>query len=197
MRFGGTVIPSLWRSWSRRLAASVGSYRELCVWVPRVHVAGVRDAHSFVLGMLTDGKLARFADLALGYGYDKRPGRFAVVSPLDFEVSTGADASVVAFSGMSSSSRRVDASEVTEIEADWGNPLLGVTRSGRLARSQLRRSLSTATLLEGLGGELRAAHGFFPGGRSRYVFPEPTGDGGWHVLRFENVRADVGYPTSL
>lgn len=58
------------------VSRSLGNYQELVVLVPGLRVRGVEASASYIAAMLTDSAYARAADVALGFGMDKRPATF-------------------------------------------------------------------------------------------------------------------------
>jgi hypothetical protein len=92
---GALAVGRMDVSVGRTLGRAVGTYRESMVWVPDVRLGQARSGSgvagcSFVAGMLTDSGLARWADVAFGFGYDKRRGRFESGGALERLRSLGA-----------------------------------------------------------------------------------------------------------
>jgi hypothetical protein len=195
-------LPSRVAEWnalamSRATASSVGTYCELMVSVPGVIVEGdhQRQQHALVLGMLTDSSLARWADLAFGFGYGKRRGRF------DRDLQGGWSVSSDNGNHLFSVSRKGSAVipedlDTGEIEAIFQLPLLGRPRPGGLARSWLRRSSRqprvhmapvslSVDVSKGLLGGLLPERLMVP----PYSCGAPSG-----AIEFSNLEAWVSYP---
>ncbi len=193
----GRVVESNALMMSRATASLVGTYCELMVSVPGVVVEGDDRSrqHALVLGMLTDSALARWADLAFGFGYGKRPARFRRGPRGGWNVSSDGGLPLVSVSRHTSTAR-LQGLDLDEIEAVLQLPLLGSPHSGVLARSWLRRSsrqpdahlapvaLSVETSKALLGGVLP----------ERLKVP-PYSRGHSGAIEFSNLEAWVSYPT--
>jgi hypothetical protein len=188
------VVPSLARSMSRASANALGTYRESTVWIPNVVIRGRPERHGFVVGMLTDSGIARWADRAFGYGFDKQIGRFEVTAATDWTLWNGQSTPALAFRATPDRSRAREQIDLRELEAAVRSPILGVTRSGGLATSWLDRSFAAAPELRAISGTLRLSAELVPGSQERYRFASPGDETNWHVLQFSDVQAAVSYP---
>lgn len=180
---GALAVGSLDVALGRTLGRALGTYRECMVWIPGVCLRGA-PAGSFVAGMLTDSAVARWADVAFGFGYDKRPGRFEhdaegwrVFGPAGREELHFTETAVPAVSAA------VDA-----LERHLAAPLIGVTRRGDFVQSWLRRSLAGATP-RAFGGELSLSDYLVPGAQRRYTLGENA-----TAIAFTAMKARVSYP---
>jgi hypothetical protein len=183
---GANLLPGLFGSFSRALVAPLGTYFETMTWIPGVTLRGGQEPYSFVVGMFTDSAVARWADVAFGYGYRKQPARFDVQSLEAFAVRATNGAPLIEFSGARGKGRI--AVDVLERAAQY--PLLGRTPSGSLARSTLKRSFAAAESLAPLTGAVQLAPGLVPGvGRRPARSRKPC-----NALAFSNMRAVVSYP---
>jgi hypothetical protein len=192
---GADLLPGLFRSFSRALVAPLSTYFETMTWIPGVTLRGSQEPYSFVVGMFTDSALARWADVAFGYGYRKQPARFDVRSPEAFAVRATNGAPLITFTG-----ELLDASlekgALDGVERAVQYPLLGLTPSGALARSTLKRSFATAESLAPLRGAVELAPGLVPGVRRRPALSRSRSRSRkpYDALAFSNMRAVVGYP---
>jgi hypothetical protein len=182
---------------SRATTSSVGTYCELMVSVPGVVLEGRGGGrlHALVLGMLTDSALARWADLAFGFGYGKRAGRFRRDPRGGWTVSSDEGRPLVTI-GPRESTARLEDIDMEKIEAIFQQPLLGRPRPGGLARSWLRRSTRqpdahVAPVALALGTSKALLGGILP---ERLRVPPYSGAlaGG---IEFSNLEAWVSYPT--
>jgi hypothetical protein len=165
------------------------------IWIPHVSVRGERERFSFVVGMLTDSALARWADVALGYGYRKRPARFAVQSFEDFTVHALTGDALLVFSGKEAG-KASSASALEELEPALRNPLLGLTASGAWARSCLERSLAAADSVRPLAGRVELASGMLPVEATPPALSRRRSSR-WSALGYSNLSAVVSYPTRV
>lgn len=195
-RAGADLLPGLFRRFSEALVAPLSTYFEIMIWIPAVQLRGSAEAFSFVVGMFTDSAVARWADVALGFGYRKQPGRFHVPSAHAFRVNGTNGAQLLAFSGKRSN-MPIDDAAVDTVERALELPLLGLTRSGHLARSTLKRSLASAQSLERLSGQLQLAPGVIPDASGRASSAPARARRSCSALRFSNMRAVVSYPARV
>jgi hypothetical protein len=185
---GADLLPGLFRSFSRGLVAPLSTYFETMTWIPGVTLRGSQEPYSFVVGMFTDSAVARWADVAFGYGYRKQPARFDVRSPEAFAVRATNGAPLIEFAR----ARGKGGIGVDQLERAAQYPLLGLTPSGALARSTLKRSFATAESLAPLRGAVELAPGLVPGVRT---LPTPSrAHKPYNALAFSNMRAVVSYP---
>lgn len=174
----------------------LGTYHELMLSVPGVVCEGLAGQHTLVVGMLTDSWLARWGDAALGFGYRKRPGRFATDRALSWRVFTGAEEllSVQAEPGGAAG-----AEALPELASAWREPLLGVSANGRWAVSHLQRDLrAPGAGVMAVGGTLGLAAPLpiGPGAGSHELLTWPEA-GGWGSFYFCDVPARISYPARL
>jgi hypothetical protein len=120
------------------LGRAARPYRESMVWVPDVRLPGAghggTSAFSFVAGMLTDSGVARWADVAFGFGYDKRRGRFENGPGERWSVFGPSGREELGFTDPAPSAAEVD---VAALDRHLAAPLLGVTRRGAFVHSWL------------------------------------------------------------
>jgi len=171
---------------------ALGPYNELFVAVPDVCVNGDDTRHMAVLGMFTDSDIARSIDGWVGYGYDKRPGRFAFEDHGALAVSGGEQLLLGARFRASGGTTDLDAADGRRLDDRWAQPLLGGLHDGTLRRSWLRRQLTDAD-------ECRVVHGDV-----RLSFPRPLFDGSSkcgaarvNAMMFTNVPALISRPERL
>jgi hypothetical protein len=185
---------------SRGATRSLATYSELMLAVPGVVVDGEDDRpHCLVLGMVTDSAIARWADAALGFGYQKRAGSFRI----DDSAAGGEWSVTLEGAGPLLTVVTHDATtgseSFPEIDDVFRQPLLGVTERRRLVASSLRRTLSqpgarahaipARLRVQGgsLGGLLAGTHDLAAyGSRST-----------WGAIRFANLEAHVSLPYAL
>lgn len=184
---------------SRALGQALGPYRESFVWVPDVRLGGA-PAGSFVVGMLTDSALARWADVAFGFGYDKRPGRFEH-APGAWRVFGPSGREELRFTTAVAPRTRGDEErgpvlDVDAVDAYAAAPLLGVTRRGAFVRSWLARSFS-GVAARALTGELSLSDYLVPGSRRRYSIGAGSSLGAATAIAFTEMSARVTYPRPL
>lgn len=172
---------------------ALGPYNELFVAVPDVCVNGEATRHMAVLGMFTDSDIARSIDGWLGYGYDKRPGRFAFEDRGALAVS-GAEQLLLGarFSSAPRGDTELDAASGRWLDERWTQPLLGGLQDGRLRRSWLRRERTTADECRVVHGDVRLS---FP----RLLFDGSSERGASRVnaVMFTNVPALISRPERL
>src|SRR5207253_741548 len=114
---------------------ALGPYNELFIAVPDVCVNGDRTRHLAVLGMFTDSDIARSIDGWLGYGYDKRPGRFSFEDHGMVAVSGGERLFLTArFGAPPAAETNLGAADRGRLDDRWAQPLLGGLHDGRLRR---------------------------------------------------------------
>jgi hypothetical protein len=194
---GAHVVPQLARSASRATAQALGTYREAMLWIPDVLLEGQPQPHAFVLEMRTDSRIARWADIAFGYGYNKRRAAFQVAAPADWTLLDEQRCALLSFHGTSEATLTRQQLELQALEAAVRMPLLGVTRGGEFSRSWLERSFAAAPELFAITGTLQVSAGLIPGSEIRYVFGPPRARGAWQVLQFSNLGTAVSYPSVL
>lgn len=190
-RAGADLLPGLFRSFSRALVAPLGTYFETMTWIPGVTLRAGQEPYSFVVGMFTDSAVARWADVAFGYGYRKQPARFDVRSPEAFSVRATNGEPLIVFTGELLAAS-LEKGKLAEVERAAQYPLLGLTPSGTLACSTLKRCFATAESVAPLRGAVQLAAGLVPGAGTR---PAPArARKPYDALAFSNMRAVVSYP---
>jgi hypothetical protein len=156
--------------------------------------AGRGVVHTLVLGMVTDSALARWADLAFGFGYDKKPGVFEKGTAGRWVVSATGGRHVL------SVTRRADLTramvDVRRIDAALQQPLLGRSSGGGLVRSWLRRTLAQHDAQVGqVGISMEASRDFLAGILpERSELPPYSTSDPWGGIEFFNLDAKVSYP---
>jgi hypothetical protein len=172
-------------------------YSELVLTVPGVIVEDDERQlpRAFVLGMITDSSIARLADIALGFGYQKEFGRFRQDDGGGWSVATSRGMPLLSI--VTRADCRVeDGFTPTAIEAIFRQPFLGFSEGRGLVQSRVQRSLfqpdtrfrpvaASAELLGDCFSELFAQHHELPPYRS---------DVPWGALQFWNIEAVVSYP---
>jgi hypothetical protein len=178
------------RAWTRRLS----TYSELMVATPGMSIAGApAGVHSLVLGMLTDSFVARWADMTLGFGYQKRRGSFDRTPEDDWSVRGDDGAQVMSLrAGRHADSERFP----SDLDAVLERPLLGVTRGRVLVGSRLDRRLGRdGTQVRPSGASLHLAAAFFSRLLPLRLEAPPLAEGRrWGALRFSGLEASVSYP---
>lgn len=195
-RAGADVLPGLFRRFSQALVAPLSTYFEIMIWIPGVTLHGQTESFSFVTGMFTDSALARWADVAFGFGYRKQPARFEVRSPETFTVNTMKGAPLMTFTGKRCKAA-LERGPIGELERALQCPLLGLTPGGSLARSTLKRSLTEAEAVEPLTGALQVAAGLLPGADGVPTRERSHSRKASTVLCFSGMRAVVSYPARV
>jgi hypothetical protein len=186
--------------WSRAGVRSLASYSELMITVPGVVVEGAETGtrHSFVMSMVTDGTLARWADAALGFGYRKEKGSFAAEPSGRWTV--GADRTGHVLTATCRRPRSVAAStDVADLDRIFELPLLGVTPRGRLVRSRLERSFArTGVNVTPVAASLDiASPALALWLAERQTVPPYSKSAPWGALVFSGLEATVSYPSPL
>jgi hypothetical protein len=153
------------------------------------------EEHSWVVGMVTDSALARWADVAFGFGYRKVPGRIERDPRGNWTVSTDSGRRLV--SVIRRPSKRSSDIDVRSIEDALQKPLLGSPRSGRFARSRLRRSLAQpGAHVVPAAVSIEAVSTFMSALLPDCLEVGPyTNDGSWGGIEFSDIEALVGYPS--
>jgi hypothetical protein len=177
---------------SHAMTDTFGTYRETMTWLPDVVCSGSNQRHSLVLGMLTDSSLARFADRALGYGFDKQRGQFEV-SPAGWAVSDASGRRAITFRAAPECANGLPV-DLRELEAAARLPLLGITRRGELVRSWLGRSFASVAEIRPIAGTLDVSENVVPGFRGTYEIPEPVRTDDWRAVRFSELPVTVSQP---
>ena len=185
---------------SRAATRPLATYSELMLAVPGVVIGG-RDErpHSLVLGMVTDSALARWADSALGFGYQKRPGVFRDDARGEWSVALDGAGPLVSVTSAATRDVSSGHESFPDIDDVFGQPLLGVTGRRRLVASSLRRALSQADArARAVPARLRV-HGASLRGllAASHDLPAYSRRSPWGALRFENLEAQVSYPCPL
>jgi len=170
--------------------SGVGSYRELLVAVPGVAIPGLDGPARAVLAMVTDGRLARFADRALGFGLGKQPGEIVSTPGGRWEVRTRSGPLLAVTPSRSPIARRAPRP---------GAPvpsgvLLGVTPSGRLRAARLTERPGDSPARQ-VTMCLRVDDALLPPPAS----PRRDADG-WMFARaveFTGATVELGYPREV
>jgi hypothetical protein len=195
-------LPSRVAEWyaqavSRATASSVGTYHEVMVSVPGVILMDdeLSQEHAWVVGMMTDSALARWADVAFGFGYRKVLGRIERDPRGNWTVSTDSGRRLV--SVIRHPTKRSPDVDVRRIDDALQKPLLGSPRPGRLARSPLRRSLAQpGAHVVPAAVSIEAAPTFMSALLPECLEVGPyTNDGSWGAIEFSDLEALVGYPS--
>jgi hypothetical protein len=140
------------KSLSHGVSRTLGTYSELIVGAPNVIAAGGNGRpYAFVLGMLTDSRIAIWGDRALGYGYGKQLCRVAGTR-FDSYAATAVDGSAL----LEAEITPAHAHEWQSVPALPGfrrmlpllsQPLLGHLAMDRFAVSWLERDYDSAELV--------------------------------------------------
>jgi hypothetical protein len=182
---------------SRAAASSVGTYREVMVSVPGVTLAEDEpgEEHAWVVGMVTDSALARWADVTLGFGYRKASGRIEWDPRGSWTVSSDDGRHLVSVARRPAT--RPANMAVQRIENAFLQPLLGSPRPGCLARSQLRRSLAQPGVrVAPVGASIEATSTFMSGLLPTLLEVVPSEGGeSWGAIEFSDLEAWVSYPS--
>jgi hypothetical protein len=190
---------SAFEAMSRAVTRPLATYSELMLAVPGVVVErhAERGPCSLVLGMVTDSALARWADAALGFGYQKRAGVFGGNSADDWSVALRGAGPLLSVTTREAAPGR--GSSFPDIDAIFRQPLLGVTGGRRLVGSWLRRTLSQPDArAQAIAARLRI-HGVELEGllAPDHELPAYSDRSPWGAIRFTNLEARVSYPYAL
>lgn len=196
MARGRSMGAEFGRSWSRTAAETLGTYQECLVTIPGVRLPGARVDHAFVCGMYTDSAVARFADRAFGFGYDKRPGRFRHEEPGNWSVSDRRG-TVLSLRVDQGSCEPIGRRELSELEATLQLPLLGLTSRGQFARSELSRSFGSARDVEPMRGTLELRPHLLPVAPRRCRISACGSPGGASAIAFSRMSAVVSFPRAV
>jgi hypothetical protein len=203
-RLTARVVHATWGGRLASLAAAsgqrvverlaLGPYNELFFAVPGVCVRGDPRRHMAVLGMFTDSRIARSIDGWLGYGYDKRPGRFVFENDGVLAVS-GAEQVLFAgrFRTPPGGTTDMNAVDGRRLDDRWTQPLLGGLHDGHFRRSWLRREWTSAEACRVVHGDIRIS---FP----RPLFETTGENGAFHGVNaviFTNVPALISRPERI
>jgi len=178
---------------SRGAATKLGSYYECMLCVPDVVLGLDETRHTFICGMYSDSLIARWVELGLRFGYDKRAARFEIAQPGHWSVfdRTG---QVLSFRETPRARGAVNATTLRSLDETAALPLLGLTPTGAFARSWLHRSFSTAEEMEVASGVIDLRRQALPLTQDRY----PVGPGASATaIRFSRMPASVTYPRSV
>jgi hypothetical protein len=180
------------REWSERVAFYLGDYHELSISVPNVVCAGrPAQPHTLVLGMVTDSRLARWGDTALGFGYHKQVGTFETDNLWSWRVSAGGRQLLTVNVKPGGSANPL---ALARLNALWRDPLLGGLGAARWVGSLLKRDLLAPEVqVAAVTGtlDLTSALALGPGAGVHALRAEASD---WDPLLFRNVGARISYP---
>lgn len=182
-------LDSLVRRAAEAWGAGVGSYRELLVAVPGAAPPGLDGPARAVLAMVTDGRLARFADRALGFGLGKQPGVVACEPGGRWEVRVAGRTLLELAPEPAATARRTPLPGARSP----ASALLGVTPSGRLRWARLTERPGAAPPRE-IAVRLRLDEALLP------LAPARRDADGWMLTRavqFTGATVELGYPREL
>jgi hypothetical protein len=191
--------PVIWATrLSQTLSSTLGNYRELLVSVPEVCLRDAPDcAYNLVLGMVTDSALARWADVAFGFGYHKQAGAFASDDPGHWEVSGHQGQPLLRITTRVGD--ELSSSVLAAIDGTQSAPLLGGIGMRSHVGSYLSRSLVSARVRARVASgqcELLSDLALGPE-RGTYDLTSDTESERWCTLAFADVLARVSYPWTL
>lgn len=194
------------RALSERFTTRLGTYHEMVAAVPVVLESAPRAAsYLLVASMVTDSPLARVADRALGFGYDKQRGSFERDAYGAWTVysSTGEvllDVRPVRLDGrrLGTEPRASSAPHRARLDAQVPDAFVGALGSGEFALSQLDRAFSSLeTEVRGSPSVLRAGEPLAAWLAEPLTVPAFSPSRRFFALRFSNLDVRLGYPTVL
>ena len=179
---------------SRRLSDTIGTYDEMLIGVPDVVVRGDGDRrYFFVLGMYTNSAIARWGDRTFAFGYRKQPASIVNEPFQTFQMNvSGRKRFTAEFSAVEPDAWRVlEGTGHDALSGFYGQPLLGITERGQLARSRLDRSFTDAAVR--FATPVRATVTLGPD----FATGLPGGSYAPRALHARSVMSRVTLPTTL
>jgi hypothetical protein len=198
-RIWSRTVETLADAWSSGASAAFGTYHELMLGVPNVHLANGRGGpFMLVLGMYTDSPIAKWGDDVLRCGYNKRMARFSRSDFDDYSVTGDDGQPLVRLSTNEHADEgwspltTVGGLEPFRVRLD--QPLLGYLGKGEYALTALERSYSAEVMGRRVGIEIVTGPGFddaLASGRHRLDTAAGTGFG---AIQLAGIPTKLTYP---
>ena len=160
------------------IAQRWGTYQEILLAVPGVHLNGESAGRQLVLGMYTDSSLARWGERVLGYGFGKRPARISQPGETGFEALTPGGESLFRGRWSGRTEFRALPEQPALVPRWWAQPLIGLRRGQPVLSHLERQWRSNVTEFREINGSLEVGATALPGLiAGRHAIDEATGEG--------------------